>query len=60
MLIALFTILIFGSSNTGTLDFIADTQDEVKVAMGKDDRRKAALSTLKGIKKRAEAHIVAH
>ena len=60
MLIALFTILILGSSNTGTLDFIADTQDEVKVAMGKDDRRKEVLSTLKGIKKRAETHIVAH
>ena len=56
MLIALFTILILGGSNTGTLDFIADTQDTVKVVMEKDDRRKEALSTLKAIKKRTEAH----
>ena len=56
MLIALFTILILGGSNTGTLDFIADSQDEVKVAMEKDDRRKEALSTLKAMKKRTEAH----
>ena len=60
MLIALFTMLILGSSNTGTLDFIADTQDEVKVVIEKDDRRQEALSTFKGIKKRTEAHIVAH
>ena len=56
MLIALFTILILGGSNTGTLDFIADSQDEVKVVMEKDDRRKEALSTLKAMKKRTEAH----
>jgi len=56
MLIALFTILILGGSNTGTLDFIADTQDQVKIVMEKDDRRKEALSTLKAIKKRTEAH----
>ncbi len=56
MLIALFTILILGGSNTGMLDFIADTQDEVEVAMEKDDRRKEALSTLKAIKSRTEAH----
>ena len=56
MLIALFTILILGGSNTGTLDFIADTQDQVKIVMEKDDRRKEALNTLKAIKKRTEAH----
>jgi len=56
MLIALFTILILGGSSTGMLDFIADTQDTVKVVMEKDDRRKEALSTLKAIKKRTEAH----
>ncbi len=57
MLIALFTILFLGASgNTGVLDFIADTQDEVKLVMDKDDRRKEALSTLKAIKKRTEAH----
>ena len=50
MLIALITILILGGSNTAMLDFIAETQDEVKVVMEKDDRRKAALSTLKALK----------
>lgn len=56
MLIALFTILILGGSATGTLDFIADTQDTVKVVMEKDDRRKDALATLKAMKKRANAY----
>jgi hypothetical protein len=56
MLIALLAILILGGSNTGMLDFIADTQDEVKVVMEKDDRRKEALSTLKTMKKRTDAH----
>ena len=56
MLIALFTILILGGSNTGMLDFIADTQDTVKVVMEKDDRRKEALSAIKAIKKRTETH----
>ncbi len=56
MLIALFTILILGSINTAMLDFISDTSDGVKVVMEKDDRRKEALSTLKVMKKRANAH----
>ena len=56
MLIALITILILGGSNTGMLNFIANTQDEVKVVMEKDDRRKEALGTLKAIEKRTEAH----
>ena len=56
MLIALFTILILGGGATGMLDFIADTQDEVKVVMEKDDRQKEALSTLKAMKKRTNAH----
>ena len=56
MLIALFTILILGGSNTGMLNFIADTQDTVKIVMEKDDRRKEALSTLKAIKSRTDAH----
>jgi esterase/lipase superfamily enzyme len=56
MLIALFTILILGGSSTGILDFIADTQDTVKVVMEKDDRRKEVLATLKETKKRTEAH----
>jgi esterase/lipase superfamily enzyme len=56
MLIALLTILFLGGGNTGTLNFIADTQDTVKVVMEKDDRRKEALSTLKAIEKRTKAH----
>ena len=56
MLIALFTILILGGGTTGMLDFIADTQDEIKVVMEKDDRQKEALSTLKEMKKRTDAH----
>ncbi len=56
MLIALFTILILGGSSTGMLDYIADTQDNVKVVMQKDDRRKEAIGTLKAMKKRANAH----
>lgn len=56
MLIALFTILLLGGSATGMLDFIADTQDTVKVVMEKDDRRKEVLATLKETKKRTDAH----
>jgi len=56
MLIALFTILLLGGGSTGILDFIADTQDTVKVVMEKDDRRKEALATLKETKKRTDAH----
>ena len=37
------------------LAYIADTQDTVKIVMVKDDRRKAALNTLKAIKKRTNA-----
>ena len=56
MLIALFTILLLGGSSTGMLDFVADTQDTVKVFMEKDDRRKEALATLKETKKRTDTH----
>ena len=56
MLIALFTILLLGGSATGMLDFIADTQDTVKVVMEKDDQRKEVLATLKETKKRTDAH----
>ena len=55
MLIALFTILLLGGSSTGILDFIADSQDTVKVVMEKDDRRKEVLGTLKAMKKRTDA-----
>ena len=56
MLIALFTMLILGGGATGMLDFIADTQDTVKVVMEKDDRRKEVLATLKETKKRTGAY----
>jgi spermidine synthase len=56
MLIALLTILFLGGGGSGTLDFVAETKDTVKVVMEKDDRRKEALSTLKMMKKRATAH----
>jgi hypothetical protein len=48
-------MLILGGSNTGMLDFIADSQDEIKVVMEKDDRRKEALGTLKAMKKTTNA-----
>jgi len=38
------------------LDFIAYSQEEVEVAMEKDDRRKEALSTIKALKKRTQAY----
>ena len=56
MLIALFTMLILGGGDSGILNFIADTQDTVKVVMEKGDRQKEALSTLKAMKKRVSAH----
>ncbi len=56
MLIALFTILILGASSTATLNFLSDTQDNVKIVMEKDDRRKDALGTVKASKKRVKAH----
>ncbi len=56
MLIALFTIFFLGGSNTGMLDFIAETQDTINVVMEKDDRRKEALNTLKEIEKRTNGH----
>jgi hypothetical protein len=56
MLIALFTILFLGGSETGMLDYIADTRDTVKVVMEKDDRGKEAARTLKAMKKLSVAH----
>ena len=51
MLIAILTILFLGGSSTGMFDYIAETRDNVKEVMVKDDRRKEALATLKAIKK---------
>ncbi len=55
MLIALFTMMILGGGSTAALAYIADTQDSVKIVMVKDERQKAALSTLKAMKKRTNA-----
>ena len=55
MLIALITIMLLGGGNTGMLGFIANTQDEVKLVMEKDDRQKEALATLKTMKKSTDA-----
>ncbi len=55
MLIALLTMLLLGGSSTAMLAYIADTQDTVKIVMVKDERQKAALSTLKAMRKRTNA-----
>jgi hypothetical protein len=51
MLLALYTIFILGGGGSGTLDFIAEFSDTVKVVVENEDDRKAALSTLKTMKK---------
>ena len=56
MLIALFTILFFGGGSISVLEYISDTQDAVKIVMPKGEEQKAALSTLKAMKKRTNAH----
>jgi hypothetical protein len=55
MLIALITILFLGGSTTGLLDYIAQTEDKIKVVMQKDARQKGALATVKEMKKRTKA-----
>ncbi len=53
MLIALFTIMFLGGASNGILDYIADTKDNIKQVMPKGDEQKAALATLKTMKKRS-------
>lgn len=55
MLIAIFTILFLGGSSTGLLEYIGETEDNIKVVMEKDDRRKAALGNVKDMQKRTKA-----
>lgn len=55
MLIILFTILFLGGSATALLDFIGDTSDNVKIVMPKGEEQKAALLTIKAMKKRTNA-----
>jgi phage-related tail protein len=55
VLIALLTILLLGGGATSVLQYIDDTQDAVKIVIPKGEERKAALSTLKAMKKRTTA-----
>lgn len=55
ILIAIVTFLLLGGSSSRVLKYIGDTQDNVKVVMPKGNQQKAALSTLKAMKKRAKA-----
>ena len=54
MLIALFAILFLGGSETGMLNYIADSQDAVKAVMNKDDRRREKCR--RSILKRCSQH----
>jgi hypothetical protein len=51
MLLALYTIFILGGGGSGTLDFIADFGDSVKMVVENKEDQKAALATLKAMKK---------
>jgi hypothetical protein len=55
MLVALFAILFLGGGSTGLLDYIAETEDNIKVVVENDHRRSAALGTVKAMKKRTKA-----
>ncbi len=55
MLTAIIISLLFGGSSTAMLGYLADAQDTVKIVMITGDRQKAALSTLKAMKKRTNA-----
>ena len=55
MLIAIFTILFLGGSSTGLLEYTGETEDNIKVVMEKDDRRKAALGNVNDMQKRTKA-----
>ena len=53
MLILLYALLFGGGGTSGTLDFIADAQDQVKVVMERGDRQKEARDMLKAMEKRS-------
>ena len=55
MLTMLIISLLFGGSSTAMLAGLADTRNNVKIVMVKDNRQKAALNTLKAMKKRTNA-----
>ena len=56
MLIALFTVLLLGGSSSFVFDFVADTRDNIKIVVPKGERQKAALDTLKEMKKIEKAY----
>ena len=56
MLIALITVMLLGGGSSAVLSFVADTRDSVKIELPKGERQKAALETLKAVKKRTNAH----
>ena len=56
MLIALFTILLLGGGGSSALEYIGNTRDAIKIVVLKGDLQKAALGTLKTMKKRTSAH----
>lgn len=53
MLIALIAAMLLGGGSLGIMDFLAETKADVKVVVVDQDRRAAALATLKDMKKRA-------
>ena len=56
MLIALLTVLLLGGSSSFVFDFVADTRDNIKIVVPKGERQKAALDTLKTMKKIEKAY----
>ncbi len=55
MLTWLLITMLLGGSSTPLLGYIADTQDNVKTVMARDQRQKKALDTLKAMKKSTKA-----
>jgi len=47
--------LFLGGSSSGVLDYIADTKANIKQVMPKGDQQKAALTTVKAMKKRSKS-----
>ncbi len=56
MLIALFTVLLLGGSSSFVFDFVADTRDNIKIVVPQGERQKAAIDTLKAMKKIEKAY----
>lgn len=56
MLTALLITMLLGGGSSPLLGYIADSRDNVKMAMVSGERQKAALATLKAMKKSSKAH----